>query len=113
MKYKASLVFIFLFFSVLVFLIVWYITNSIHEKYIADCQTNSYISAFSEALSSCQKACEINDGNSCFNLGYLFSKGEGIKQDYGKANYLFEKACILNSSEACNKLGYLYLSMIC
>lgn len=56
-----------------------------------------------------------NNGNdeylqavSCYNLGFMYSNGEGVYQDYNKARELYKKACDLKEGVACNNLGGLY-----
>ncbi|MGT0108165.1 tetratricopeptide repeat protein [Helicobacter pylori] len=52
---------------------------------------------FSKARKYFEKACGLNNGGECSNLGVLYYNGDGVKQDSKKATTLFEKAC---------KLGY-------
>jgi TPR repeat protein len=28
-----------------------------------------------------QKACDLNDGNGCSNLGFMYKEGKGVKQE--------------------------------
>ncbi len=44
----------------------------------------------------------------CANLGYLYYKGEGVKQDYKKANDLYKTACDGGDMWGCYNLGVLY-----
>ena len=62
----------------------------------------------SKAYSYYEKACNLNDGGACSNLGLLYAKGEVVIQDYSKANSYFEKACNLNHGGGCYNLGFLY-----
>ena len=50
----------------------------------------------------------LNIGDSCNSLGYAYSKGQGVKQDYSKANIYYEKACNLNDGNGCFNLGIFY-----
>lgn len=45
---------------------------------------------------------------SCYNLGLMYYKGEGVRQDYYKAAKLYKKACDMKYGDACNNLGVLY-----
>ena len=54
----------------------------------------------------------LNIGAACSSLGYSYGTGEGVKQDYSKANFYFEKACNMNDGEGCHNLGYSYDSGI-
>jgi TPR repeat protein len=38
-----------------------------------------------KALKFYQKACDLNDGSGCSNLGLSYEKGKGVKQDDFKA----------------------------
>jgi TPR repeat protein len=44
----------------------------------------------------------------CSNLGVMYEKGKGVKQDDLKALKFFQKACGLNDGSGCSILGYLY-----
>ncbi len=59
-----------------------------------------------------EKACNLNDAESCNNIGFLYMTGNIVKQDYIKANTYYEKACNLNDGNGCHNLGYLYDSGI-
>ena len=45
---------------------------------------------FSEALTVCEKACNMNNGNGCLTIGELYRNGQGVKQDYQQAKIYFE-----------------------
>ncbi|WP_258033465.1 tetratricopeptide repeat protein [Campylobacter concisus] len=45
---------------------------------------------------------------SCYNLGTLYNKGQGVKQDYYKAAQLWEKGCDSRDDLSCYNLGILY-----
>jgi TPR repeat protein len=38
-----------------------------------------------KALKFYQKACDLNDGSGCSNLGFMYEEGKGVKQDDFKA----------------------------
>ena len=46
----------------------------------------------------------------CYNLGNLYSSGQGVKQDYKKARELYSKACDIGHVDGCYNLGVLYLN---
>ena len=58
-----------------------------------------------KALKFYQKACGLNDGSGCSNLGVMHEKGKGVKQDNFKAVKFFQKACDLNDGNGCFNLG--------
>jgi TPR repeat protein len=53
-----------------------------------------------------QKACDLNDGTGCSNLGFMYEEGKGVKQDDFKAVKFFQKACDLNDGSNILKLWY-------
>jgi TPR repeat protein len=38
-----------------------------------------------KSLKFYQKACDLNDGSGCSQLGFMYEKGKGVKQDDFKA----------------------------
>ena len=44
----------------------------------------------------------------CNNLGVMYSKGIGVRQDYNKANELYRKACDMGNGGGCYNLGSSY-----
>ncbi|GAA7790419.1 hypothetical protein JP0177_03570 [Helicobacter pylori] len=62
---------------------------------------------FSKARKYFEKACDLNNGGGCSNLGGLYYNGDGVKQDSKKAVALFEKACKLGYKKACEMLKEL------
>lgn len=53
------------------------------------------------ALDSFLKACTMEDGGSCYNLGLMYKNGLGIAQSFAKAQEFLSKACKLKYNEAC------------
>lgn len=62
---------------------------------------------FSKARKYFERACGLNNGGGCSNLGVLYYNGDGVKQDSKKAAALFEKACKLGYKKACEMLKEL------
>ena len=61
-----------------------------------------------KALKFYQKACGLNAGTGCSNLGFMYEKGKGVKQDDLKALKFSQKACGLNLGVGCSNLGLSY-----
>ncbi|GAB6079012.1 tetratricopeptide repeat protein [Hydrogenobaculum acidophilum] len=59
-------------------------------------------------LKQCNYACEFGSGLSCFHLGWLYEYGQGVPQNYLKADTLSEKACEMDSGTACSNLESLH-----
>ncbi|WQY58563.1 sel1 repeat family protein [Helicobacter pylori] len=59
---------------------------------------------FSKARKYFERACGLNNGVGCKNLGFLYEYGEGVEKDLTKAAYFYSKACKLGSQEACEAL---------
>ncbi len=63
---------------------------------------------FSKAKGYFEKACDLNNGGGCSNLGVLYQNGQGVEKDLIKAAYFYSKACDLNNGRGCGNLGVLY-----
>ncbi len=59
---------------------------------------------FSQARKYFEKACELKDGDGCFNLGMSYHSGEGVEKNSKKAAQFYSKACDLNNGRGCNNL---------
>jgi len=66
------------------------------------------IKDYPKAVESYQKACDNGNMKSCNNLGFMYSEGNGIKQDKLKAVGLFNKVCENNIGVGCYSLGVMY-----
>jgi TPR repeat protein len=53
-----------------------------------------------KAVEFYQKACDLNHGKGCSNLGLSYVNGKGVKQDDIKAVEVFQKACIKDSAQS-------------
>lgn len=56
-----------------------------------------------------QRACDQDDGASCFILGSLYSSGLGVPQDGARAFNLFQRSCDIGWWRGCGRLGQSYL----
>lgn len=56
-----------------------------------------------------ERACDREDGASCFILGSLYSSGLGVPQDGARAFSLFERSCASKWWRGCGRLGTSYL----
>ncbi len=59
---------------------------------------------FSKARKYFERACGLNNGSGCNNLGDLYQNGEGIEKNLTKAAQFYSKACKLGDQEACEAL---------
>ena len=55
-----------------------------------------------------EQSCRLDYGDGCLNLGYLYDKGLGVKQNDVSANLYYRKACSYNNAIACYNLGNQY-----
>ncbi len=62
---------------------------------------------FSKARKYFEKACDLNNGGRCSNLGVLYQNGQGVEKDLIKAAYFYSKACKLGNQKACEVLKEL------
>ena len=51
-----------------------------------------------EILDKLQKKCDLGDGFVCGNLGFMYSHGEGVEQDYTKSIECYKKSCELDGA---------------
>ncbi len=63
---------------------------------------------FSKAKGYFEKACDLNNGGGCSNLGVLYQNGQGVEKNLTKAAYFYSKACELKEGDGCGALGGLY-----
>ena len=63
---------------------------------------------FKTALVEFEKACNGGFASGCFAAGAIYSEGQGVKQDYTKANEFNTKACDGGNEKACFYLGNSY-----
>ncbi|MDA3046194.1 hypothetical protein OFO10_03400 [Campylobacter sp. VBCF_06 NA8] len=61
-----------------------------------------------KAVELVKKSCELNDPWGCNYLGYIYDKGEAIRQDDDLAVKFYKKSCELGHGQACLNLGYAY-----
>nr|WP_318178641.1 tetratricopeptide repeat protein [Helicobacter pylori] len=56
-----------------------------------------------KAIQYYSKACDLKDGDGCFNLGYIYElNGYGVvKKDLKKAAQYYSKACELDNAGGC------------
>jgi hypothetical protein len=63
---------------------------------------------YTNALPALQEACTGGDAPSCRTIGFIYSKGLGVTQDYKKAADFYTNGCDLGDMPGCMNLGYLY-----
>lgn len=73
--------------------------------------TNVFAIDTNPSNESYQEDCDNGNAFGCFMLGISFSNGSGVKQDYVKANELYQKACDLKSLDACDLSSKLRKSL--
>ena len=44
-------------------------------------------------LENNKKMCDAGDAKGCYNLGWIYSKGLNVKQDYHKAAKFYSESC--------------------
>lgn len=63
---------------------------------------------YAEALPPLQEACTGEDAASCRTIGFIYSKGLGVTQDFKKAADFYARGCDMGDMPGCMNLGYLY-----
>jgi len=56
-----------------------------------------------------KEACDQGIIKGCFNLGYQYFNGKGVKPNLEKALYYFEESCNKNYIEACGYVASIYM----
>lgn len=54
------------------------------------------------------KACNGASMRGCYNLGVMYSDGDGVKQDKNKAQGYYRKACSGGDMGGCYNLAFMY-----
>ncbi len=63
---------------------------------------------FSKARKYFERACGLNNGRGCNNLGVLYRDGQGVEKNLTKAAQFYSKACELKEGVGCKRLWSLY-----
>lgn len=62
---------------------------------------------YQKAAELYDKACDGGSVIGCFNLGYLYEDGQGVKQNLSTAKKYFGKACDLGEQKGCDNYRIL------
>jgi tetratricopeptide (TPR) repeat protein len=96
------------------------ITNTQNKKYLEACTNDDSVACnklgliykknknYKDAKLFYTKACDLNYGLGCSNIGWMYEEGKMMKQDYQKAKKLYKKGCDLNNGYSCCNLGGIY-----
>ncbi|EAL0271225.1 sel1 repeat family protein [Campylobacter lari] len=87
----------------ILFLNFAYSQEDLVEKGIKAYESGDYINA----MKYYKKACDLNSGNGCFNLGAIYALGKGVRKDTSKALEYFGKACDLKDDLGCQAYARL------
>jgi TPR repeat protein len=64
--------------------------------------------AFAQNLIEIKEKAMQGDARAQFNLGLMYAKGDGVKQDFSQAMLWYEKAAAQGDAQGQNNLGVLY-----
>ena len=78
-----------------------------HEKIVIAVACAAVLFGAGDDAKRLQDACDGGDTRSCYNLGFSYASGEGIKQDYKKASELYAKACDMGLKQGCDNYKIL------
>jgi TPR repeat protein len=70
--------------------------------------TNTYAAATDAQREEFINDCENNNSVACFNMGLMYSNGDGVTKDDTKALEFYTKACDRNYAKACSNAALLY-----
>ncbi|WP_291951219.1 tetratricopeptide repeat protein, partial [Campylobacter sp.] len=60
-----------------------------------------------KAVEYFEKACELDNGRGCYNIGIMYENGKGVKKDIPKALEYFGKTCDLRIDKGCQAYARL------
>ena len=61
-----------------------------------------------ESSFGAEKACDSGNMRGCYNLGFMYTNGNGVEKDFSKAVQLFKKACDGGNMHGCSGLDITY-----
>ena len=61
-----------------------------------------------EAVKLFNTACDESIASGCFELAYLYYKGDITRKSLSKARKLFDKACSMQNAPSCFNMGIIY-----
>lgn len=64
---------------------------------------------YKTALKWYKKGCELDDGRGCYDAGYQYEEGDGVKKNMSTANEFYKKGCDLRDADSCTQLGRAYM----
>ena len=70
--------------------------------------TNPVWAQSSAQIQEWKAECDKGHAGGCSNLGVMYTKGLGVKQDYVQAVDLYRKACDGGNADGCTNLGVMY-----
>ena len=85
-----------------------FLSNTTFANDVDLCISNLESKSYTDAFRYCEKACNLDNGRGCNGLGFLYDRGNGVRQDYQQAKTYYEKACNLGEGFGCIFLGKLY-----
>ena len=66
---------------------------------------------YDKAAELFKKVCDGGEMRGCYNLGVMYTNGNGVEKDLGKAVQLFKKACDGGNIHGCRGLDIIYRLM--
>lgn len=66
-----------------------------------------YANAFADKITDSKENCEGGNSKTCFNLGWMYNQGKGVKQGNSEAVEFYKKACDLKSQTGCDNYAKL------
>ncbi len=95
---------------IIVFVLSTLLAHATDASYFIYKANQAYKSGnYSTAAKLYKKACDGGESSGCINLGIMYDKGKGVKQDYLTAAKLYKKACNGGDAFGCYNLGLLYV----
>ena len=75
-----------------------------HDYYISDCNRHFKNANYIDAVKSCEKSCNQDNGEGCTKLGVLYYNGQGVHTSKQQSAYYLQKGCNLGYQNGCDYL---------
>lgn len=75
------------------------------DYYISDCNRHFKNANYIDAVKSCEKSCNQDNGEGCTKLGVLYYNGQGVHTSKQQSAYYLQKGCNLGYQNGCDHLN--------
>ena len=77
------------------------------KQYVDQARQAANNGNFVQAAKFFKKACDGGNAKGCYNLGFLYKNGQGVRQSYANAKEYYGKACDMGLEQGCSNYADL------